>query len=100
MKEKSQRIFKEGERVKLVKERDLKKLGYVRKDEEDGYFYYQKELEDGQFYFVTNSMLDLLGLEVTIAREYTPNPNVTFYYIEEDGEEVNWNEDLFIEVEE
>lgn len=38
MKEKSQRIFKEGEKVKLVKERDLKKLGYERKDEEDGYY--------------------------------------------------------------
>ena len=100
MKEISQRIFKEGEKVKLVKEKDLKKLGYVRKYEEGGYSYYQKELEDGQFYFVTNSMLDLLGQEVTIAREYTLNPDVTFYYIEEDGEEVNWNEDLFIEVEE
>ena len=100
MKEKSQRIFKEGEKVKLVKERDLKKLGYEKKDEEDGYYYYQKELEDGQFYFITNSMLDLLGQEVTIAREYTLNPDVTFYYIEEDGKEVNWNEDLFIEVEE
>ena len=78
----------------------MKKLGYVRKDEEDGYYYYQKELEDGQLYFVTNLMLDLLGQEVTIAREYTLNSDVTFYYIEEDGEEVNWNEDLFIEVEE
>ena len=91
--------FKEGEKVKLVKEGDLKKLGYVRKYEEGGY-YYQKELEDGQFYFITNSMLDLLGQEVTIAREYTLNPGVTFYYIEEDGEEVNWNEDLFKEIEE
>ena len=100
MKEKSQRIFKEGERVKLVKERDLKKLGYERKDEEYGYYYYQKELEDGQLYFITNSMLDLLGQEVTIAREYTLNPDVTFYYIKEDGEEVNWNEDLFREIEE
>lgn len=94
MKGKSQRIFKEGEKVKLVKERDLKKLGYERKDEGDGYYYYQKELEDGQLYFITNSMLDLLGQEVTIARDYIPNPNVTFYYIEEDGEEENWNEDF------
>ena len=31
MKEKSQRIFKEGERIKLVKEGDLKKLGYEKK---------------------------------------------------------------------
>ena len=45
-------------------------------------------------------MLDLLGQEVTIAREYTLNPDVTFYYIKEDGEEVNWNGDLFREIEE
>ena len=74
-------------------------MGYERKDEEGGY-YYQKELENDQLYFITNSMLDLLGQEVTIAREYTLNPDVTFYYIKEDGEEVNWNEDLFREIEE
>ena len=101
------KIFKEGEKVKLIEEKDLISKGYKKIDikkidipiedvelEDIPFYYYKKKLEDGVDYLVTGDIIDFLGKEVVIDREFSPNPFVIFYKIRENNNLV-FNEDLF-----
>ena len=89
------KIFKEGEKDLISK--GYKKIDIPIEDvelEDIPFYYYKKKLEDGVDYLVTSDIIDFLGKEVVIDREFSPNPFVIFYRIRENNNLV-FNEDLF-----